>query len=107
MFHAVDGPPQKRSPPGPNIAAIPAPPPPPPPPPADGPTFGMAFRASVEVDKWARKDEAVHAVSLRLGFQGELKYSTYSCMFEAMDESSGSVIARQLLAQYPSAGSRV
>ena len=51
-----------------NIAAIPAPPPPA----ADGPTLGMVFSKSVKADKWTRKDEAVYAVSLRLGFQGKL-----------------------------------
>ena len=70
-------PPQKRSPwtvrsriigpPGPNIAAIPA---------ADGPTLGMVFSKSVEADKWTRKDEAVYAVNLRLGFQGQLNIDT-------------------------------
>ena len=37
---------------------------------ADGPTHVMAFRVSVEAEKWARKDEADYAVSLshRLGF---------------------------------------
>ena len=33
---------------------------------ADGPTLGMA---SVEAEKWTRKDEAIYAVSLRLGFE--------------------------------------
>ena len=41
-------------PPGPNIAAI------------LGPTPVMAFRASVEAEKWTRKDEADYAVSLSL-----------------------------------------
>ena len=64
----------------------------------------MAFQASVEAEKWARKDEAVYAVSLRLGFQGELNNGMYLWMFEAMD-SSGSAL--QLLVEYPSVGSRV
>ena len=45
-----------NGPPGPSIAAI------------AGPTLGMA---SVEAVKWARKDEVVYAVSLRLGFRAE------------------------------------
>ena len=80
-------PPQNRSPrtvrsriygpPGPNIAAILGAPPA-----ADGPTPVMAFRASVEAEKWARKDEADYAVSLshRLGFLGELNNGTSLCM---------------------------
>ena len=69
----------------PHIAAIPGPPPA-----ADGPTLGMA---SVKAEKWTRKDEADHAVSLtlRLGFRGEL--------------NNGSSL--QLHTQYPLAGSRV
>ena len=53
------------------------------PPAADGPTPVMAFQASVEAEKWARKDEADYAVSLshRLGFRGELNNGTSSCMF--------------------------
>ena len=45
------------------------------PPAVDGPTLGMA---SVEAEKWARKDEADYAVSLshRLGFQGKLNNGT-------------------------------
>ena len=51
-------------PPRPNIVAIPGPPPA-----ADGPTLGIVFSKSVEPEKWTRKDEAVYAVSLRLGFK--------------------------------------
>ena len=53
------------------------------PPAADGPTPVMAFRASVETEKWARKDEADYTVSLshRLGFRGEINNGTSSCMF--------------------------
>ena len=40
-----------------------------PPPAADGPTLGIVFSKSVEPEKWTRKDEAVSAVSLRLGFK--------------------------------------
>ena len=62
----------------------------------------MAFRASVEAEKWARKDEADYAVSLshRLGFRGELNNGTssgVSVRFEAMDSSD---TALQLLTQY-------
>ena len=46
------------------------------PPAADGPILGMVFSKSVEPEKWTTKDEAVYAVSLRLGFQGELNIST-------------------------------
>ena len=42
----------------------------------DGPTIGMVFRASVKAEKWARKDEAVYAVNLRLDIQGELNNVT-------------------------------
>ena len=42
----------------------------------DGPTIGMVFRASVKAEKWARKDEAVYVVSLRLDIQGELNNGT-------------------------------
>ena len=45
------------------------------PPATDGPTLGMVFSKCL-ADKWARKDEAVYAVSLRLGFQGELNNGT-------------------------------
>ena len=48
--------------------------------------------------------DAVYAVSVRLGFQGEVNNGMYSCMFKAMD-SSGSTL--QLPTQYLSAGSRV
>ena len=53
------------------------------PPAADGPTLVMAFRASVEAEKWARKDEADYAVSLshRLGFRGELNNGTLCILF--------------------------
>ena len=53
------------------------------PPASDGPTPVMVFRASVEAEKWARKDEADYAVSLshRLSFRGELNNGTSSCMF--------------------------
>ena len=34
------------------------------------PILDMVFSKSVEPEKWTRKDEAVYAVSLRLGFQG-------------------------------------
>ena len=48
---------------------------------------------SVKAEKWARKDEAVYAVSLGVGFQGELNiwHLVYLCMFKAMD-SSGSAL---------------
>ena len=65
--HAVDGPPSKTVPRTEyhsHTWSLPA---------VDGPTLGMA---SVEAEKWARKDEAVYAVSLRLGFQGELNNGT-------------------------------
>ena len=52
----------------------------------------MVFRASVEPEKWARKDEAVYAVSLRLGFQGELNNGMYSCMSKAMDSSGDRIL---------------
>ena len=39
----------------------------------DGPTLGMVFSKSVKANK---KDEAIYAVSLRLGFQGELNIGT-------------------------------
>ena len=52
------------------------------PPATDGPALVMAFRASVEAEKWARKGEADYAVSLshRLGFRGELNNGTL-CRF--------------------------
>ena len=63
--------PLKIVPPGPNIAAMPGPPPA-----ADGPALVMVFRASVEAEKWARKDETNYEVSLRLSFRGELNNGT-------------------------------
>ena len=61
----------------------------------------MAFRASVEAEKWARKDEADYAVSLshRLGFRGELNNGTFSCMF-GLKPWTPVDSALQLLTQY-------
>ena len=48
---------------------------------ADGPTLGMVFSKArgVKADKWTRKNEAVYAVSLRLGFEGELNIGIHVC----------------------------
>ena len=54
----------------------------------------MVFQASVEAEKWTRKDEAVYAVSLRLGCQGELNNGW---MFEAMAFSYSRSIPRQVV----------
>ena len=69
------------------------------PPAVNGPTLGVVFSERLGC-KWARKDEVVYAVSLRLGFQGELN-NGIMCMFEARDSSD--MIALQLLTQYPPA----
>ena len=52
----------------------------------------MGFRASVEAEKWARKDEADDAVRLshRLGFRGELNFFVY-VRFEAMDSTDSAI----------------
>ena len=82
----------------------------------------MAFQASVEAEKWARKGEADYAVSLshRLGFRGELnsgtlcRFSRRAAMalcvfvyaqFEVMDYSGSTL--QLLTSEFPSAGSRV
>ena len=57
----------------------------------------MAFRASVEAEKWARKDEADYAVSHSHSRQTQQWHFFMYVRFEAMNYSDS---ALQLLTQY-------